>query len=49
MVSEVHANFIINDGHATAEDIRQLMELCESQVLQEFGIRLIREVRMVEP
>jgi UDP-N-acetylmuramate dehydrogenase len=49
VVSEVHANFIINDGQATAEDIRQLMELCEIQVLREFGIRLIREVRMVEP
>jgi len=31
-VSTTHANFIVNDGHATAQDIRSLIERCRTEV-----------------
>ena len=47
MVSEHHANFIINRGKATAEEIIHLMEWIEKRVYEEKGISLQREVRVV--
>lgn len=46
-VSEKHANFIINDSDATAEDIETLIETLRSAVLQKFGILLESEVRVI--
>lgn len=43
-VSEKHANFIINDGHATAGDIERLIQEIMIQVEQQQGVRLIPEV-----
>jgi UDP-N-acetylmuramate dehydrogenase len=43
-ISERHANFIVNDGGASAEDIRQLIEHARAQVLERFGVRLRDEV-----
>jgi len=47
MVSDRHANFIINQGKATAEDILNLMEWIERKVYEEKGISLEREVRVI--
>ncbi len=47
MVSEKHANFIINKGHATAENIESLMSLIEATVEKQCGIQLKAEVRIV--
>lgn len=47
MVSEKHANFIINTGTATAADIETLIERVAATVKQKQGIELIREVRML--
>jgi UDP-N-acetylmuramate dehydrogenase len=47
VVSEKHANFIINDGHATAEHIEQLVERVRSEVEKSAGVRLELEVRVV--
>lgn len=47
MVSERHANFIINLGKATAEEILRLIEWVERRVYEERGISLEREVRVV--
>ena len=44
VVSDVHANFIINRGHATAADVIALIRLVRSQVEQKQGIRLEPEV-----
>ncbi len=41
-----HANYILNTGSATARDILQLMERVENTVMERFGIRLEREVRV---
>lgn len=45
-ISEKHANWILNTGSATARDILELMEHVEESVLQNFGVRLEREVRV---
>ncbi len=42
-----HANFIINKGSATADDIESLIKLGQKSVEQRFGIRLEPEVRIV--
>ena len=46
-VSDVHANFIINTGGATAADIERLIENIQSKVAQEHGVKLEREVRIL--
>lgn len=46
-VSEKHANFIVNLGGATAQDIESLITLVHDTVLQQTGVDLIREVRIV--
>lgn len=43
-VSEKHANFIENNGNATAKDIEQLIEYVQQQVNQHHGISLETEV-----
>jgi UDP-N-acetylmuramate dehydrogenase len=47
MVSERHANFIINLGEATAEEVIRLMEFVEKKIYEERGISLEREVKVV--
>jgi UDP-N-acetylmuramate dehydrogenase len=43
-VSPVHANFIVNEGGATARDVRALIELCRAEVDVQFGVRLRNEI-----
>lgn len=43
-VSPTHANFIINDGSATASDIKALIEQCRSAVKERFGVTLQDEI-----
>jgi len=47
MVSDRHANFIINLGKAKAEEVIYLMEFIEKKVYEEKGISLEREVKVV--
>jgi UDP-N-acetylmuramate dehydrogenase len=47
MVSERHANFIINLGKAKAEEVIRLMEFVEKRIYEERGISLEREVKVV--
>jgi UDP-N-acetylmuramate dehydrogenase len=46
-VSEKHANFIINDGTATATDLEQLIEHVRQTVAAVHGVSLQPEVRIV--
>jgi UDP-N-acetylmuramate dehydrogenase len=46
-VSEKHANFIVNLGHATANDIETLIETVREKVKAQSGVELIREVRVL--
>jgi UDP-N-acetylmuramate dehydrogenase len=43
-VSHVHGNFIVNDGSATARDVRILIEQCRNQVRQQFDVELREEI-----
>ena len=43
-VSTTHANFIVNEGGATAQDIRTLVDRCKSEVLARFGVALREEI-----
>lgn len=47
MVSEKHANFIINTGDATAADVESLIEHVRDAVADEHGIHLDLEVHIV--
>ncbi len=47
MVSERHANFIVNLGKATAEEILRLIEWVEQKVYEEKSVSLQREVKVV--
>jgi UDP-N-acetylmuramate dehydrogenase len=47
MVSEQHANFIVNLGGATAADVRGLMREVERRVFDTYGIRLEPEIHLV--
>ena len=47
MVSDRHANYILNLGNAKAEEILRVMEHVERRVYEEKGISLEREVRVV--
>jgi UDP-N-acetylmuramate dehydrogenase len=46
-ISEKHANFFINDGEATAEDIRALIAEAWNAVREQFGIEMELEVELV--
>lgn len=46
-VSEKHANFIVNTGEATAADIENLINEVRATVLQQTGIALHQEVRII--
>jgi UDP-N-acetylmuramate dehydrogenase len=43
-VSPTHANFIVNEGSATASDIRRLIERCRDAVRERFGVELREEI-----
>jgi UDP-N-acetylmuramate dehydrogenase len=43
-VSKTHGNFIVNEGAASAADIRRLIERCRAQVRAQFGVELRDEI-----
>lgn len=46
-ISEKHANFIINDGDATGEDIKALIDLVKEKVKEKYDIDLHVEQRFI--
>ena len=46
-VSSRHANFIVNLGRATCDDVLSLMEHIQRRVMQEFHVMLEPEIRMI--
>jgi UDP-N-acetylmuramate dehydrogenase len=46
-VSPLHANYIVNTGTATADDVRHLIGRVHRTVLQRFGVELDIEVKVV--
>jgi UDP-N-acetylmuramate dehydrogenase len=47
VVSTLHGNFIVNEGGATAADVRRLIERVMAEVKSRFGAQLEPEVEMV--
>jgi UDP-N-acetylmuramate dehydrogenase len=46
-ISAKHANFIVNDGEATAADVRRLAETVRAEVARRFGVELAYEVQFL--
>ncbi len=46
--SQKHANFLVNYSNAKFDDVIKLLTLAEKKVEESFGIKLEREVRIVE-
>lgn len=47
-IAPFHGNFIININHATASDIKKLVELCQTEVEKKFHFKLQNEIIFVE-
>lgn len=47
-ISEIHANFIVNHEGATAKDVKQLIRLVQEKVLEQTGVCLEPEIRMID-
>lgn len=46
-VSDIHANFILNEGGATASEVLALLEQVRAGVLKQAGVRLETEVQII--
>jgi len=46
-ISEVHANYIVNKGQATAEQVIMLISFIKQQIRDKYGIQLQEEVQIV--
>jgi len=49
MVSNIHANFFINSGGSTSQDMLDLIAFVKEKVDQKFGVQLKEEVLYVHP
>ena len=47
-VSEIHANFIINDKNATAKEISALIQRIKTAVYEKYGVTLQEEIRYIK-
>ncbi|MCH8303813.1 MAG: UDP-N-acetylmuramate dehydrogenase [Candidatus Marinimicrobia bacterium] len=47
MISDKHANFIVNVGKAKAEDVMHLIALAQKTVQDKFGVKLELELKLV--
>jgi UDP-N-acetylmuramate dehydrogenase len=46
-VSTMHANYIVNKGNATADDVLKLIDIVRTAVFKEFGVELELEVKVL--
>lgn len=47
MISDMHANFILNGGNAKSEDVVNLIQLAKDEVFKKFGVHLTLEVKII--
>ncbi len=47
VVSEKHANFIINEGDGKVEDLKKLLDMVKTKVKEVHGVELKEEVRII--
>ena len=46
-VSEIHANYIVNTGEASAADVMALMHKVNALVAEKFGVELEPEIKLL--
>jgi UDP-N-acetylmuramate dehydrogenase len=46
-ISKAHANFIVNDGNASASDVRRLADRVRTAVANRFGVDLVYEIQFI--
>ncbi|MBQ4470615.1 MAG: UDP-N-acetylmuramate dehydrogenase [Synergistaceae bacterium] len=49
VVSDRHANFILNTGNASSSDVTGLIKICSDKVFNNTGIRLEQEIKNASP
>lgn len=47
MISDTHANFILNTGTASARDVLELLQRMKTKVKEKFGIELEEEIQII--
>jgi len=47
VVSDLHANFILNDRGGTSEDVEELIEIVRERVAEEAGVTLSLEIQII--
>jgi len=45
--SEIHSNFLVNLGNGTFHDAKYLIDLAKQKILQEFGVALKEEIKIL--
>ena len=45
--SEIHGNFIVNYGNATAGDVKKLVDEVKEKVYNKYGVNLVAEVEII--
>lgn len=48
MVSTKHANFIVNTGGATSNDVKAIIEKIQKEIYQKYKIQLVCEIKIIE-
>ena len=46
-VSDKHANFVVNEGNASASDVVRVMKQMHREVAERYGINLVPEVKFL--
>lgn len=46
-VSDRHANFIVNDGTATSQDVLDLIKLIKTEIKAKYGVDLVEEIVII--
>ncbi|KUP07019.1 UDP-N-acetylenolpyruvoylglucosamine reductase [Bacillus coahuilensis p1.1.43] len=46
-ISELHGNFIVNNGNASAEDVRRLIQYIQQTIYDLYGIRMETEIEII--
>ncbi|MBQ8406917.1 MAG: hypothetical protein IJY38_03260, partial [Clostridia bacterium] len=48
VISKTHANFIINETHATARDVKELIQTAKNAVRAQYNVRLEEEIEYID-
>ena len=48
VISNKHCNFFVNNGQATFDDMKKLIDFVAKKVLENTGVRLEKEIKILE-